>query len=74
MNLNSREIKAGTILICPKCREHVAVVARTIYPDFSFDWRVIVPINDSTPIGISSCCDERYVTFSGLFFTESGAI
>ena len=75
MNLPCRIIYAGTYLICPCCRERQAVlISDIIDADKSFDWRVIKPLSADAITGISSCCNERYITFAGLFYTENGPV
>lgn len=69
-----RIIKAGTTLICPLCRSIQATVLVDLCPDKAFDWRAIKPLEHDAIIGVSTCCNERYVTFSGLFYTIEGAI
>ena len=66
-----RIILAGTILICPICRAKQAKVICNIDANQTFDWRAIQPFDKDACTGISNCCGERYVTFSGLFYTEA---
>lgn len=73
-HLNDRVIKSGTVLVCPKCKSEQALVTFDIYPDKHFDWRDIKPIPLDGIVGISNCCDERYITFSGLFCTAAGPV
>jgi hypothetical protein len=75
MTLPCRTIYAGTYLICPRCRERQAVLIYDIIDaDKSFDWRAVRPLNANALVGVSYCCDERYITLSGMFYTENGAI
>ena len=65
-------IKAGTPLICPKCREVVAHVKVDIIDKSKFHFKSIEPIEDCG-WGISPCCLERYITLDGIFYTVFGA-
>ena len=69
-----RIIKSGTILICPLCRKEQAVIIYDINPDKTFDWRVVKPFKSDAIIGVSYCCNERYITFSGAFYTDLGVL
>jgi|CXWL01.1.fsa_nt_gi hypothetical protein len=73
MNQYSRFLPAGTILVCPCCGKEQAFISVDIYPDQSLDWRVIVPKEQNAILGVSSCCNERYITFEGLFSCDFGA-
>lgn len=67
-----RFLKAGTVLVCPKCGMPQAVLNTDVYPDKDWDFRVISPMDRDAIVGVSQCHDERYVTFQGIFYTEFG--
>lgn len=73
MNLNGeRFLPAGTILVCPKCGKPQATLSIDVYPDYTYDFRCITPFDKDASPGVSLCHDERYVTFSGVFYTQDG--
>lgn len=67
-----RFLPAGTVLLCPVCRMPQASTNVDIYPDKFWDFKLITPYDKNATSGISLCHDARYVTWSGLFYTESG--
>lgn len=69
---DGRFLPAGTILVCPVCGEKQATLSCDIFPDRTWDFRAITPIDRDGIIGVSTCHEARYVTFDGLFYTESG--
>lgn len=71
---NDPLIKAGTKLVCPKCRNHVAEVLFDLMDRREFHYNAILQYDRDGILGVSSCCLERYITFDGVFFSEFGAI
>jgi hypothetical protein len=69
-----RFIPRGTLLVCPKCGTPSAIVTVDVWPDETFDFRAIAPLDRDGVSGISSCCLSRYVTFEGMYYTEDGAV
>ena len=74
MNLSGRFIPKDTVLICPCCRKHQAIISVDIWPDQTWDWRAVNTFKKDAIIGVSYCCNVRYITFEGLFYTEKGVI
>jgi len=67
-------IRAGTRLICPKCRNTVAEVLVDLMDRKEFHYNSILQYDRDGILGISSCCLERFITFEGVFYTEFGAV